>query len=105
MDKKHRQLLRENRVTLVKDLEPKQLLSYLYQEEIFSEEDGEIVKAEATRTSQAERLLEMLPRRGPKAFDVFCDALGRIQGQTHLVFLLKANITDSSGMNDSENES
>ena len=98
MEKKHRDILRRKRVQLVDDLEPKQLLNYLLQEEALTDNDAETIKVEPTRSSQAEKLLDILPRRGPKAFGVFCDALESSVGQRHLVLLLKGNISvDSSG--------
>lgn len=97
MDKRHKNLLRRNRLALVQDLEAIRLLNYLFQEEIFSENDLDSVKVERTRTSQAEMLLDILPRRGPKAFDAFCRALEDTDGQDHLVGLLKPNESISSG--------
>lgn len=97
MDKKHRDLLRKNRISLVQDLEASQLLSYLYQEDILSENDRDSIKAEKTRGAKAEKLLDILPRRGKKAFDVFCQALATTDGQGHLVDLLKPNESISSG--------
>lgn len=97
MDKKHKDLLRKNRVALVEDLEATRLSNYLLQEGALSENDLESVKAEKTRTAQAEKLLDVLPRRGPKAFDIFCRALATTDGQGHLVDLLKSNESASSG--------
>lgn len=97
MDKKHRDLLRKNRISLVQDLEATQLLSYLYQEDILSENDRDSIKAEKTRGAKAEKLLDILPRRGKKAFDVFCQALATTDGQGYLVDLLKPNESISSG--------
>ncbi|KAM7437399.1 hypothetical protein ABFA07_012956 [Porites harrisoni] len=97
MDKKHRDLLRKNRISLVQDLEATQLLSYLYQEDILSENDRDSIKAEKTRGAKAEKLLDILPRRGKRAFDVFCQALATTDGQGHLVDLLKPNESISSG--------
>lgn len=97
MDKKHRDLLRKNRISLVQDLEATQLLNYLYQEDILSENDLDSIKAEKTRGVKAEKLLDILPRRGKKAFDVFCQALAKTDGQGHLVDLLKPNEAISSG--------
>lgn len=97
MEKKHKELLRRNRVTLVQDLEALRLLNYLFQEGTLSENDLDTVKAEKTRSAQAEKLLDILPRRGQKAFDVFCRALENTDGQGHLVDLLKTNESVSSG--------
>lgn len=98
MEKKQRDLLRRNRVTLVQDLEATQLLNFLHQEDGgLGENDLETIKAQPTRTARAEKLLDILPRRGPKAFDIFCRALANTDGQHHLVDLLKPNESVSSG--------
>ena len=96
MEQRHRDLLRKNRIALAKDLEPKYLLGHLFQHGVISENDMERIKAEKTRTSQAEKLLDTLPRRGPKAFGVFWDTLYEIEGQRHLALALKTNIADPS---------
>ena len=89
MEKKHRDLIRKNRVALVADLEPLPLSNYLYQEGVLSENDLDNIRAERTRSAQAEKLLDTLPKRGPKAFDTFCCALGETDGQGHLGDLLR----------------
>ena len=100
MEKRHKDLLRKNRVGLVEDLDPMSLLSYLFQEQTLSENDVELIKAEKTRSSQAEKLLDVVPKRGPKAFDTFCRALERTDGQGHLVALLKSAGSAPQGMNE-----
>lgn len=97
MDKKHKDLLRKNRMTLVEDLEATQLSNYLYQEGGITENDVETIKAKPTRRAQAEKLLDILPRRGPKAFDVFCRALDETDGQGHLLDLLRPNESSATG--------
>lgn len=97
MDKKHRDLLRKNRMALVQDLEATHLLNFLYQEKGLTENDVETIKAQKTRTARAEKLLDLLPRRGPNAFDVFCRALADTDGQHHLLDLLRTNESVASG--------
>jgi len=97
MEKKHRELLRKNRLALVQDLEAARLLNYLFQENCFSESDLESIKVQPTPRAKAEKLLDILPRRGPQAFDVFCRALASTDGQGHLVNLLKTNESSASG--------
>lgn len=97
MDKKHRDLLRKNRLLLVEDLEATQLSNFLYQEGGISENDMQTIKAKPTRQAQAEKLLDILPRRGPKVFDVFCRALEQTDGQGHLLDMLKTNGSPASG--------
>ena len=77
MDEKHREILRRNRANLVKDLEPLKLLNDLG--DCLDEDDREEIKALTGRKSQAEELLDMIPRKGPKAFQSFVAALYRRQ--------------------------
>ncbi|EDO41263.1 predicted protein [Nematostella vectensis] len=93
MEQKHRNLLRKNRVALARDLEPREVLNYIFQEGVFSERDIETVNSLTTRQTQAERILDILPRRGPRAFPVFCDALYQSEANTHLALILQANIS------------
>ena len=98
MDKKHRELLRKNRLKLVQDLDATQLLNYLFQENCLSESDVDNIKVQTTPRAKAEKLLDILPRRGPHSFDVFCRALANTDGQGHLVDLLKKNESTASGI-------
>ncbi|XP_032238419.2 caspase-3 [Nematostella vectensis] len=100
MEQKHRNLLRKNRVALARDLEPREVLNYIFQEGVFSERDIETVNSLTTRQAQAERILDILPRRGPRAFPVFCDALYQSEANTHLALILQANI--SAGTQETE---
>ncbi|KAJ7371905.1 hypothetical protein OS493_022002 [Desmophyllum pertusum] len=77
MNDKHRAILRRHGPKLRRDLEPKKLLPYLSQ--VLDSVDEEYVKAGVTRIYMADRLLEMLPRKGPATFDEFVKALQRIQ--------------------------
>ena len=84
MSEKHRNLLKYYRVALVKDLEPVKLLVDLL--EVLDEEDVEVVKSENLRSRQAATLLDIICRRGPRAFDVFVSALEK--KQPHLAKML-----------------
>ena len=98
MDKRHRRVLQQNMVRLTEDLEPIGLLGYLFQEGAILEDDMERVRSKSTRKLQAEELLRIIPRRGAKAFDRFCDVLYKIHGQRHLAKILKEDIENSKGM-------
>ena len=98
MNKRHRRVLQQNMVRLTEDLEPIGLLGYLFQEGAILEDDMERVRSKSTRKLQAEELLRIIPRRGAKAFDRFCDVLYKIHGQRHLAKMLKEDIENSKGM-------
>lgn len=97
MDKRHRQVLQINTEKLTNDLDPLGILGYLYQEGALYEDDMERIRAEKTSKDQVMKLLSILPKRGAKAFDTFCDALYKIEGQRHLAKKLKKDIENSRG--------
>ena len=84
MREEHRTLLQKNRVALVKDLEPRKILNHLGQ--ILDGDDREEVSTCRTRVDQAETLLDLLPKKGPDAFECFVRAL--LSKQRHLGELL-----------------
>ncbi|XP_068707276.1 caspase-3-like isoform X2 [Montipora foliosa] len=92
MDEEHRQTLRRNRGILLKDLEAKRVASLLYAREIFSEDDKDEVNAKKTPLEQRETVLDTLPRKGPKAFQVFCDIL--LEVSPHLEAVLRPGQED-----------
>eukprot|EP00112_Aurelia_sp_Birch-Aquarium-sp1_P014869 Seg3242.2 transcript_id=Seg3242.2/GoldUCD/mRNA.D3Y31 product=Caspase-3 protein_id=Seg3242.2/GoldUCD/D3Y31 len=88
MEEKHRKLLRSNRMDLVRDMDGERVASFLYSSEILSEEDRELVNAETTPQRKNEKLLDILPKRGGKAFAAFCDTLRELK-LFHLEVLLR----------------
>ena len=77
MDDKHRATLRRHWSKLRDDLELKKLLPYLV--DVLDQEDEQEVKAGTTRRNMIDNLLEILPMKGPAAFDEFVKALQKIQ--------------------------
>ena len=77
MDEKHRKLIRNRRVELARDMEPRQLVHHMV--DVLTPIDEEEIKAIPTRWAQSEKLLDILPRRGQKAFDSFVTALKKVQ--------------------------
>ena len=73
----HRDILRRHWPSLRDDLEIEELLPHLVN--VLTQADQEKVKAEATRRDKIDKLLEILPRKGPEAFDNFLKALQKIQ--------------------------
>ena len=87
MQEEDRKALRINREALLQDLKAKKVASMLYSRGIFSEEDKERVDAKSTRTERREEVLDILPRKGPNAFSVFCNILHEVS--PHLEQLLR----------------
>ena len=77
MDDKHRKILRRQRSNLLRDLQVMKLLPRLHS--VLDTDDEEEVKAEPTRGEKVDKLLNILPKKGPKAFDVFVKGLQEIQ--------------------------
>ena len=55
------------------DLEPNHILRNLVR--VLNETDEEEIRGQSTRRERCEKLLEILPRKGPNAFKVFVEAL------------------------------
>lgn len=74
---KHRDILRHCWHWLRQDLELEKLLPHLV--DVLDPEDEQKVKAEATREDRIDKLLDIIPRRGPAAFKNFLNALQKTQ--------------------------
>lgn len=96
MQEEDRRALRSNREALLKDLEAKRVASLLYSREIFTEEDKDSVNAKSTPAEQREEVLDILPRKGPRAFNVFCNVLHEVT--PHLEELLRPTQEDDEGI-------
>ena len=68
-------LLRQNRVKLVNCLEATDLLPYLLEGNVISDNESERISKGQTQRERVQYLLNLLPKRGPDAFRVFRNAL------------------------------
>jgi CASP2 and RIPK1 domain-containing adaptor len=75
MNEEDRNKLRRSRTFLVKDLDTKNILDALYSKNILSAEDVERINAQMTRADRVRLLLDILPTKGPKAFQGFIESL------------------------------
>ena len=73
MEQKHRTILRLYWGDIRDNLEPKNILPKLVL--VLQEKDEEEIKAQSTRQERCDKLLEILLRIGPTAFEVFVEAL------------------------------
>lgn len=87
MADKYRNVLRNVRLGLVKDMTPGDVLLNMSAARVFSPSDEEEIKAKDTREIQCETLLEILPRKGAKAYSNFVEALEKVQ--PHLANLIR----------------
>uniref|UniRef100_A0A8D0LAG3 Death domain-containing protein CRADD n=1 Tax=Sphenodon punctatus TaxID=8508 RepID=A0A8D0LAG3_SPHPU len=76
MDARDKQVLRSLRLELGAELLVEGLIiQYLYQEEILTENHVQVIKSQVTNHRKTMMFLDILPTRGPKAFDTFLDSL------------------------------
>ncbi|XP_007425963.1 caspase-2 [Python bivittatus] len=87
MQKCHQEVLKKNRVSLAKQLVLKELMEHLIEKDVITEAMMEMIQAKSGSFSQNIELLNLLPKRGPKAFSAFCEAL-RETKQQHLEEML-----------------
>ncbi|XP_013919167.1 PREDICTED: caspase-2 [Thamnophis sirtalis] len=91
MQKCHQEMLRKNRVSLASQLVLKELMEHLIAKDIITETMMEMIQAKSGNFSQNIEFLNLLPKRGPKAFSAFCEAL-RETKQQHLEEMLLSTI-------------
>ncbi|XP_030404406.1 death domain-containing protein CRADD isoform X2 [Gopherus evgoodei] len=76
MDARDKQVLRSLRLMLCSEVLVEGLIiQYLYQEGILTENHIQEIKSQATSHRKTMMLLDILPTRGPKAFQTFLDSL------------------------------
>jgi len=81
----HTRIIREHYVFLVEHLDAKHsgLVAELYQADVLSKEELDIINADVISFIQNEKLLSMLSRKTKDQFDKFLDALDKT-GQQHV---------------------
>ncbi|XP_015668299.1 death domain-containing protein CRADD [Protobothrops mucrosquamatus] len=76
MDARDKQVLRSLRLELCAELLVEGLIiQYLYQEEILTDNHMQEIRAQVTNQRKTLVLLDILPTRGPKAFEAFLESL------------------------------
>ncbi|XP_045181585.2 uncharacterized protein LOC123540549 [Mercenaria mercenaria] len=76
MNELHRAVLQKHTQDIVRDMiVTENLLGTMFQKNIFDSEMVEIIKSGRTHSEQAYKMLEFLPKRGPDAYDSFCEVL------------------------------
>ncbi|XP_029902125.1 death domain-containing protein CRADD [Myripristis murdjan] len=76
MEPRHREILRKHRVELSNQLLVSDtVLPFLYQESVLTESQVEEIESQISNKKKTLRLLDILPSRGPLAFDAFLRSL------------------------------
>ena len=96
MEERHRKLLKANRINLARDLDIDGATSHLYANDILSENDRDSIQGITGQKPKSEKLLDILPRRGPEAFDRFVQFLDK--EQPFLAVLLKPSSSEGRVM-------
>lgn len=95
MDELHKKILRENRTKLVNEIvDVGGICDYLEEKEILTNHMVQDILAETTPIKQARKLLDTIPRRGPHAFDTFCNVLIKTK-QRHLAEMLNPDLKNA----------
>ncbi|KAL4221826.1 luteolysis [Mactra antiquata] len=93
MDNKHRTVLRDNRTYLLNEIHnATDICDHLQENNTLTNSMVQEIMAEKTNIAQNRKLLDTLPRRGPKAFDAFCLALVKT-GQGFIAEKLDPNLS------------
>ena len=74
MEDKDCRILRDYRPNIIRDLEPKRILPELGRT-VLTQYDEDEIRVQSTRLERCEKLLEIIPRKGPKAFKALVEAL------------------------------
>ena len=75
MLQEHKDMLRKNRLCLLERMNPEPVVQRLYQQNMMSQIVLESIQALPTRYEKNAALVNYLPKRGPKVFQLFCRAL------------------------------
>lgn len=72
----HRQVLQQNHVDLLKNLKlDSDILGILYEKGTLTEHMVQVIQTRPTDQDKINELLQLLPKRGPEAFDCFIEAI------------------------------
>ena len=80
MLQEHKDMLRKNRLCLLERMNPEPVVQRLYRQNMMSQIVLESIQALPTRYEKNAALVNYLPKRGPKVFQLFCRA-SSISGQ------------------------
>lgn len=94
MLEKHRHLLLKFRREIVEDLLVDDVVVFLQSKFVLDSDDTEVIRGEQTSRRQAEKLLDILPKKGYESFDYFFTALN--EKYPHLARLLESGASEDS---------
>lgn len=79
MEEDHKDIIQNNYTKLLEDLDPKEIMRYLFGKKVITSNNMETIKSKEKRTSMCEELLQILMRSGPDAFPTFIEGLQKTE--------------------------
>ncbi|KAK3586920.1 hypothetical protein CHS0354_008516 [Potamilus streckersoni] len=97
MNNQQKEAIKQHQLQMMNEIIlTEKLFAALYQNGIFDENMIEMIKAEKTATDQVSKMLNMLPNRGPEAFDGFIMAIKNDHPWLANLLISSANQTQAS---------
>ncbi|XP_056385385.1 caspase-2 isoform X2 [Hyla sarda] len=91
MQDQHKNVLIGLRVKLIQEMEPDEIIEHLVAKKVLTPYMQEKIQSKGMSFRQNSALLDLLPKRGPHAFSIFCTAL-RDTNQEHLAEQLEQKV-------------
>eukprot|EP00057_Strongylocentrotus_purpuratus_P035508 XP_799789.2 PREDICTED: uncharacterized protein LOC575310 isoform X3 [Strongylocentrotus purpuratus] len=89
MTTRHRTILEKSAPDILNDLNTDDVLPLLLRDRVITTDDADEVKTKPTRKDKVAALLDILPRRGDRAYASFMDSLSKTGGSVHLYDAMK----------------
>ncbi|KAK3587303.1 hypothetical protein CHS0354_011284 [Potamilus streckersoni] len=88
MDERHKEILKTNRTNLRKNIaNPEDINDVLFSRGVFTESMKQEVEAEKTPIQKLQKIMDIVPKRGSEAFDIFYEVLVETGNGTAADFL------------------
>ena len=89
-----RRILRRVKRHLVRDMDAEEVLLQMTAENVFNTTDEERIKVKLTRSEKNEQLLDILPSKGEKAYEIFKETLQEVHPHLANIILELGNCFD-----------
>ena len=97
MDDVHKDLLLRHQQTFLETLDVQRLYPTLHGHKILTMEDVNAINQQQTPAARVERLLDVLPSKGPHAFQAFCKSLESNYPHLLTSMFFGGSVTNASG--------
>lgn len=89
MEEDHKDIIQNNYRKLLEDLDPKEIMHYLFEKKVITSNNMETIQSKETRTSMCAELLQILMRSGPDTFPTFIAGLQKTEKPWLVAMLLE----------------